>query len=107
MTSGSPSPSSAAWPPPTTSGSRRPTSARACYIAIHRYHRQGRGAYFDAFEAIAVNHGGRPHWGKIHTRGADYLRSVYPRFDDFLAVRDRVDPQRRFANPYLERVLGA
>ena len=78
----------------------------SCYIAIHKYHRQQRGAYFDAFEAIAVNHGGRPHWGKMHTRGADYLRGVYPRFDDFLAVRDRVDPQRRFGNSYLERVLG-
>jgi len=78
----------------------------SCYIAVHKYHRQPRGAYFDAFEAIAVNHGGRPHWGKIHTRDAAYLRGVYPRFDDFLAVRDRVDPERRFANPYLERVLG-
>ena len=58
------------------------------------------------FEAIAADHGGRPHWGKLHTRGADYLRGVYPRFDDFLAVRDRVDPERRFGNPYLERVLG-
>ena len=78
----------------------------SCYVAIHKYHRQPRGAYFDAFEAIAVNHGGRPHWGKIHTRDAGYLRGVYPRFDDFLAVRDRVDPERRFGNPYLERVLG-
>ncbi|GAA2474577.1 D-arabinono-1,4-lactone oxidase [Terrabacter carboxydivorans] len=80
---------------------------QSCYIAIHKYHRQQRGAYFDAFESIAVNHGGRPHWGKIHTRDADYLRGVYPRFDDFVAVRDRVDPERRFANPYLDRVLGA
>jgi L-gulonolactone oxidase len=79
---------------------------QSCYVAIHKYHRQERGAYFDAFEAIAVNHGGRPHWGKLHTRDADYLRGVYPRFDDFVAVRDRVDPERRFANPYLERVLG-
>jgi L-gulonolactone oxidase len=78
----------------------------SCYVAIHKYHRQPRGAYFDAFEAIAVNHGGRPHWGKIHTRDAGYLRGVYPRFDDFVAVRDRVDPERRFGNPYLERVLG-
>jgi L-gulonolactone oxidase len=78
----------------------------SCYVAIHRYHRQERGAYFDAFEAIATNHGGRPHWGKMHTRDAEYLREQYPRFDDFLAVRDRVDPKRRFANAYLERVLG-
>ena len=76
------------------------------YIAVHRYHRQRPGGYFDAFEAIATEHGGRPHWGKMHTRGADYLRECYPRMDDFVAVRDRVDPERRFGNPYLERVLG-
>jgi hypothetical protein len=34
------------------------------------------------------------------------LRAVYPRFDDFLAVRDRLDPDRRFDNAYLRRVLG-
>ena len=80
---------------------------QSCYIAIHKYHRQAKGAYFDAFEAIATEHGGRPHWGKLHTRDADYLRSVYPRFDDFVAVRDRVDPGRLFGNPYLERALGS
>ncbi len=79
----------------------------SCYVAIHKYHRQQPGAYFEAFEAIAVNHGGRPHWGKMHTRDAAYLHGMYPRFEDFLAVRDRVDPKRRFANPYLERVLGS
>jgi hypothetical protein len=31
---------------------------------------------------------------------------VYPRFADFLAMRDRLDPQRVFANDYLRRVLG-
>ena len=77
------------------------------YIAIHLYHRQEKGAYFDAFQAIATSHGGRPHWGKMHTMGADALRAAYPRFDDFVAVRDRVDPERRFGNPYLEQVLGS
>ncbi|MDV3220707.1 MAG: FAD-binding protein [Intrasporangium sp.] len=77
------------------------------YIAVHRYHRQARGAYFDAFEAIAMEHGGRPHWGKMHSRDVDFFRAAYPRFGDFLAVRDRVDPARVFGNPYLERVLGA
>ena len=50
--------------------------------------------------------GGRPHWGKMHTQTAETLRDVYPRFDDFLRVRDELDPERRFANPYLDRVLG-
>ena len=34
------------------------------------------------------------------------LAPAYPRFDDFLALRDRLDPDRVFANAYLRRVLG-
>lgn len=79
----------------------------SCYVAIHRYARQPRGGYFDAFERIAMEHGGRPHWGKLHTRDADWLRATYPRFDDFVRVRDRVDPDRRFGNAYLLQVLGS
>jgi FAD-linked oxidoreductase len=76
------------------------------YIAVHRYHRENPIEYFRAVEAIARAHGGRPHWGKMHFRTADDLRPAYPHFDDFLAVRDRLDPDRVFANDYLERVLG-
>ncbi len=54
-----------------------------------------------------MTYGGRPHWGKMHNRDAESLRATYPRFDDFVAVRDRLDPQRVFGNAYLERVLGA
>ncbi|MBV9098524.1 MAG: FAD-linked oxidoreductase, partial [Frankiaceae bacterium] len=50
---------------------------------------------------------GRPHWGKMHYRTAADLRPAYPRFDEFLAVRDAVDPDRVFGNAYLETVLGA
>jgi hypothetical protein len=32
---------------------------------------------------------------------------VYPRFGEFTALRDRLDPERLFANDYLRRVLGA
>jgi len=76
------------------------------YIAVHRYYREDPSAYFHAVEEIMMAHGGRPHWGKMHYRDADSLRTVYPRFDDFLAVRDRLDPERRFENTYLRRVLG-
>lgn len=76
------------------------------YVAVHRYWRDPDQEYFRDAEALLVAHGGRPHWGKMHTRTADQLRQDYPRFDDFLAVRDRLDPERIFANPYLERVLG-
>ena len=76
------------------------------YIAVHRYHRDDPTEYFEGVEAIFRSLEGRPHWGKMHTRDAAYLSTVYPRLADFVAVRDRLDPERRFGNAYLERVLG-
>lgn len=76
------------------------------YIAVHRYWRDPDHEYFREAEAVLKAHDGRPHWGKMHTRDAESLRKTYPKFDEFIAVRDRLDPDRVFANPYLERVLG-
>ncbi|MFI5728978.1 D-arabinono-1,4-lactone oxidase [Kribbella sp. NPDC051587] len=77
------------------------------YIAIHQYHRLPHDIYFQAFERIVAEYQGRPHWGKLHTLGAEDFRALYPHYDDFLAVRDRVDPQRAFDNPYTRKVFGA
>lgn len=76
------------------------------YVAVHQYHRMDPGPLFAAFEAIVAEHRGRPHWGKVHTLGADRLGELYPRFVEFRAVRDRVDPSRRFTNAHLRHVLG-
>ena len=42
-----------------------------------------------------------------HSLEAEQLRERYPRFDDFIALRDRLDPKRVFGNRHLERILGA
>jgi hypothetical protein len=42
----------------------------------------------------------------VHTRTAADLAPAYPRFGDFLAMRDRLDPDRVFTNAHLRRVLG-
>jgi L-gulono-1,4-lactone dehydrogenase len=78
----------------------------SAYVAIHQYVGLPYQDYFRLFESIATSAGGRPHWGKLHTRDAAYLSTVYPRFADFVAVRDSLDPARRFANPYLTQVFG-
>jgi len=78
----------------------------SAYIAIHQFVGMPYREYFELFESIAGAVGGRPHWGKMHSLDAATLRERYPRFDDFTALRAKVDPARRFANPYLERVLG-
>jgi L-gulonolactone oxidase len=77
------------------------------YVAIHQYVGMPHEPYFQAFEKVARELGGRPHWGKMHWRTRDDLRPAYPRFDDFLAVRDRLDPERVFGNGYTERVFGS
>lgn len=76
------------------------------YIAVHLYKGTPHRSYFTAVERIMTAHAGRPHWGKIHTRDAAYLADVYPRFGEFTALRDRLDPDRLFGNDYLRRVLG-
>ncbi|MEU5882312.1 D-arabinono-1,4-lactone oxidase [Spirillospora sp. NPDC047279] len=79
----------------------------SAFIAIHVYNRDPHEEYFQGVEELMTAVGGRPHWGKMHTRDAAYLETVYPRFGDFLAVRDQVDPDRRFLNAYTRQVFGA
>jgi L-gulono-1,4-lactone dehydrogenase len=76
------------------------------FIAIHIDHKTEHAPYFDGVEELMTAVGGRPHWGKLHTRSAEYLSTVYPRYADFLDLRDRLDPERRFANPYTRQVFG-
>jgi L-gulonolactone oxidase len=77
------------------------------YIAIHQYVGMPYEPYMQAFEKIAAELGGRPHWGKLNWRDAESLSQAYPRFGDFLTVRDKLDPNRVFANDYTRRVFGA
>ena len=88
---------------PLSTASGRDTA----YVAVHVHRGDPHERYFAAVEALVTAAEGRPHWGKLHTLAADDLRARYPRFDAFVAVRDRLDPERRFANAYLDRVLGA
>jgi FAD-linked oxidoreductase len=79
----------------------------SAYIAIHVFHASPHEEYFRGVEEVMTEVGGRPHWGKMHTKDAGYLRREYPRFSEFVAVRDAIDPERRFGNAYLEQVLGS
>jgi FAD-linked oxidoreductase len=80
----------------------RPTA----YIAVHQYVGMEYETYFRAVEAIMDEYGGRPHWGKRHYQSEATLRPRYPEWDRFAEIRERFDPERRFENDYLRRVLG-
>jgi FAD/FMN-containing dehydrogenase len=82
------------------------TGRDSAYLAVHVYRGQPHETYFGAVESVMAGLGGRPHWGKLHTRTAEHLRASYPAFDEVVALRDKLDPDRRFGNAYLERVFG-
>jgi L-gulonolactone oxidase len=76
------------------------------YIAVHQYRGMEWRPYFEAVEEIMDEYDGRPHWGKRHFQTAETLGPRYPRWADFQAARDELDPDRAFSNEYAARVLG-
>jgi FAD/FMN-containing dehydrogenase len=59
---------------------------------------------FRAAEEVFRSFDGRPHWGKVNYLDGDELASIHPRWDDWWAVRDRVDPDGVFLNDYLRSI---
>ena len=78
----------------------------SAYIAVHMFKGVDYERYFRLVESILAPMNARPHWGKIHFQGAETLRHRYARFDEFCSLRNRLDPERRFVNDYVARVLG-
>ena len=74
-------------------------------IAVHAYYKDDYRRLFAQVEPILRRHGGRPHWGKLHTLKARDLEALYPRWRDAMNVRQSLDPQGRFLNPYLRELF--
>ncbi|BGO95231.1 D-arabinono-1,4-lactone oxidase [Rhodotorula toruloides] len=63
-------------------------------------------SYFSHFATLLhTSFSGKPHWAKSHHLSPSDLRALYPRFDDFLRVRERVDPRGVLVNEYVRRHL--
>jgi FAD/FMN-containing dehydrogenase len=75
-------------------------------ISIHQAAELPYEQFFSDAESVFRHFHGRPHWGKLHHHTASQLRSLYPRFDSFCAVRERLDPEGRFLSNYLRELLG-
>ena len=79
---------------------------RVITLSLHQAAKEPYEPFFRDAEAIFRNHGGRPHWGKMHWQEAADLRTLYPEWDTFQDVRRRFDPAGRFSSAYLKRLLG-
>jgi len=76
------------------------------WVAVHQYRGVPYLEYFRGVESIMDDYDGRPHWGKLHFQTAATLAPRYPRWNEFISVRDRLDPTGTFRNDYLDRVLS-
>lgn len=75
-------------------------------VAVHAYYRDDFSFLYELVEPIFRRYDGRPHWGKLHTLRGQQLQAIYPRWNDFLAVRRELDPEGRMLNPYLKGLFG-
>ncbi|MDO8840259.1 MAG: D-arabinono-1,4-lactone oxidase [Parvibaculum sp.] len=75
-------------------------------ISVHQYHRQPYKALFAGVEDIFRRYDGRPHWGKLHTRGAKDFEALYPKWEAFRDVRRQLDPEGKFLNAHLKQIFG-
>lgn len=77
-----------------------------CSISCHNFHDKDYKEYFAAIEPIFWKYDGRPHWGKLHTLSAKEFTARYPMFNEFLKVRQELDPTGKFLNSHLQAALG-
>jgi len=75
-------------------------------ISIHEAAGTPYERYFSDAQAIFINHGGRPHWGKIHFCATAQLRELYPEWESFWGLRARIDPRGIFLNEHLRNLSG-
>lgn len=75
-------------------------------ISLHQNSTLPWRAFFEDVEPVFLDHGGRPHWAKKHTRRAAQLAALYPRWEHFHRVRAEVDPGGTFLTPHMRELLG-
>jgi len=83
-----------------------PAYARdTCQLGAYTTDGADRERYFAGFWDAMEGLDARPHWGKeLHQTGAD-LKQLYPAYQDFVALREELDPERVFDNAFLRQVL--
>ena len=75
------------------------TAYRRDSVAIHftwKPNTVGVMSFLPELEAVLKPFDARPHWGKIFTLPAIKLVDRYPKFDDFLKLKNELDPKNKW-----------
>ncbi|MET0777265.1 MAG: D-arabinono-1,4-lactone oxidase [Pseudomonas mandelii] len=78
----------------------------SCSISVHQHYQMDHHNFFAAIEPVFWKYNGRPHWGKLHTLNGKNLQPLYPRWQEFIQVRQELDPSGKFLNAHLSSILG-
>lgn len=73
-------------------------------ISVHQDIRRDETDYYKACEAIFLEYGGRPHWGKVNYLSGGQLADLHPDWESWWAARDELDPTGTFLNDYLRGI---
>ena len=73
-------------------------------ISVHQAIDEPDEPYYRACEEIFLEFEGKPHWGKVNYLSGEQLAAMHTRWDDWWRVRDRVDPNGVFLNPYMQNI---
>jgi L-gulonolactone oxidase len=77
-----------------------------CYIGAYTTGIDFARPYYAAFEPAMKALDGRPHWGKQIAITREEARAMYPMFDRFAEIRERLDPTGTFANAMIRSLFG-
>jgi len=60
---------------------------------------------FEKVEEVFLKYGGRPHWAKRFKIKHDGLSVLYPKWEEFKSLREKLDPNGKFLTPYLTKIF--
>ena len=62
--------------------------------------------YLRSIDALLAEFDARVHWGKLHFLTPERLHALYPRADEFIALRRELDPDGVFLNDHLRPLFA-
>lgn len=77
-----------------------------CYLAAYQHNTKRWDEFVDCFEELMTKYNGRPHWGKEFRVNSTMLSKRYPKWQDFTALMQEMDPDGMFQNDMLRQLFA-
>lgn len=61
--------------------------------------------YWKYYEDLMMSVGGKPHWAKAHSLTVADIEKMFPKFQEFREICEKLDPHGVFRNEYVEKVI--